>query len=150
MHALNTTAWAAFGAGLVATLVLAALLTPHGWWRRPNLRALAILALGTWGIGSLLLAWLPASALAATPGAQAIARPAPMLPGAGVRYRVADDLNLRSAKGTGARRLAVVPAGTVVTATGLRDGDWWQLRARLAGKDVAGWSSSLWLRRADE
>ncbi len=44
----------------------------------------------------------------------------------------------------------MVPAGTVVTTTGARDGDWWQVRAQVGGKEVRGWSSSLWLRRADE
>ncbi len=71
-------------------------------------------------------------------------------PGAGTSYRVHEDLNLRAAKGTGARRIAVVPAGSVVTATGHGDGDWWQVSTRVGGKEVRGWSSSLWLRRADE
>ena len=49
----------AFALGLALTLVLAAFLTPRGWWRRPNLRALAILAAGTWSLGSLILPLLP-------------------------------------------------------------------------------------------
>lgn len=149
MPNLNYSALAAFGIALVATLVLAALLTPASWWRRPNLRALSVVALGTWGIGTLLMgfAGAPKPAMAAT---TTLAAPAQLLPGAGVRYRVADDLNLRSAKGTSAPRIAVVPAGQVVTATGVRDGDWWRLRARVDGREVEGWSSSLWLRRVGE
>ena len=46
--------------------------------------------------------------------------------------------------------LAVLPAGTLVTRTGAADGDWWRVRARLQGRDVEGWASSLWLRRVDE
>ena len=41
-------------------------------------------------------------------------------------------------------------AGTVVSATGATDGDWWRVRARVDGRDVDGWASSLWLRRTDE
>lgn len=151
----------AFGAALVATLVLAALLTPASWWRRPNLRALSFVVLGTWGIGLLLLGLTERSAIAAGMPALSAGMPALSagLPahaagvpthGAGVRYRVADDLNLRVGTGTGARRLATVPAGALVTATGARQGDWWKLRAEVNGQAVEGWSSSLWLRRADE
>lgn len=145
---------AAFGTGLILTLVLAAWLTPARWWRQLNARALAVTGFGTWGIGTLIL-WLAQSQaplVAATPAAAGIAPPAAVaaLPGAGRSYRVHDALNLRSAKGTDARRIAVVPAGTVVTAIGGHDGDWWQLSARVDGKQVEGWSSSLWLRRADE
>lgn len=124
--------------GLVATLVLAAWLTPARWWRQLNARALAIVGLGTWGIASLVL-WL----------AQA-QTPAMAMPNAGRSFTVYDDLNLRAEKGTGSKRIAVVPAGSVVTATGARDGDWWQLSAQVSGKEVRGWSSSLWLRRPDE
>lgn len=129
---------AAFGVALVATLVLGALLTPAGWWRRPNLRALSFVLLGTCGIGMLLTSMLRQETVAAPRHA------------AGLHYRVADDLNLRAAKGTDAPRLALVPAGSRVTATGERDGDWWRLRAEVGGRQVEGWSSSLWLRRADE
>ncbi|MDM5176936.1 SH3 domain-containing protein [Massilia sp. DJPM01] len=137
-------AMGAYAAGLVATLVLAAWLTPARWWRRPNLRAASILVAGTWALGALLLSLLPPQppmqpALAAAPPSYA-----------GVSYTVFDDLNLRADKGIGARRIAVAPAGTVVTTTGLRDGDWWQVSARIEGKEVRGWSSSLWLRRAEE
>jgi hypothetical protein len=38
----------------------------------------------------------------------------------------------------------------MVTATGARDGDWWQVSAKVGGKPVSGWVSSLWLRRAEE
>jgi hypothetical protein len=109
---------------------------------------------GTWGIGSLLMALLPT--LAPGDAMAAVQGHRPALAGAEVEveakysYRVFDDLNLRNAKGIGARRIAVVPAGTRVSATGLRDGDWWQVRAKVNGREVVGWSSSLWLRRADE
>ncbi len=139
--------------GLVVTLVLAAWLTPSSWWRQLNMRALAIVGLGTWGIASLVL-WLAQSQpLMVAPAMAAVSGVAPlnaMQKDAGRTYLVFDDLNLRAEKGTAARRIAVVPAGTLVTTTGVRDGDWWQVSARVGGKDVRGWSSSLWLRRADE
>lgn len=139
----------AFAIGLVVTLVLAAFLTPGSWWKRPNVRALAILVVGTWGIGSLLLSLAPRKAMAtqATEGIAAI-RPAPLT--AGRTYHVFEDLNLRSASGIGAQRVAVVPVGAMVTATGARDGDWWEVSATVRGNQVTGWVSSLWLRRADE
>ena len=129
---------AAVAIGLLVTLTLAAWLTPSHWWRQLNLRALAIVGLGTWGVAALVL-WL----------AQGHSD-APLLADAGRTYRVYDDLNLRAEKGTAARRIAVVPSGTVVITTGVRDGDWWQVSAQVGGKEVRGWSSSLWLRRADE
>ncbi|MDB5937097.1 MAG: hypothetical protein JWQ01_4441 [Massilia sp.] len=140
----------AFAIGLALTLVLAAFLTPASWWKRPNLRALAILVAGTWGIGSLLLSVAPKSAMAMTTSTEDITaiRAAPLT--AGCTYHVFEDLNLRAASGIGARRVAVVPVGATVTATGARDGDWWEVRARVGGKPVAGWVSSLWLRRPDE
>ncbi len=147
MSALMTLA--AYGAGLVATLVLAAFLTPRSWWRRANARALAVLAGGTLAIGGGL-AWLmtpPAAAHAAPLAAIAAPHDAPE---AGGRYRVYDDLNLRSARTVGARRLTVIPAGAVVTATGAHAGDWWELTASVQGHTVRGWASSLWLRRVDE
>ena len=49
-----------------------------------------------------------------------------------------------------AARRRVLPAGTIVSATGATDGDWWRVRARIGGRDVEGWASSLWLRRTDE
>jgi len=147
---------AAYALGLLATLVLAAWLTPARWWRRPNVRALAILAGGTWGLGTLLMGLVQAPAIAA-PGGTAgsggttATFAAPRTAAATARnYRVRDDLNLRAATGIGAPRLAVVPAGSVVTTTGRRDGDWWELRANVDGRELTGWSSSLWLRRAEE
>jgi len=131
----------AFALGLALTLVLAAFLTPRAWWRRPSVRALAILAAGTWAIGSLLLLPMPpAPALAATSATTM----------AGRTYRVFEDLNLRDASATSARRVGVVPPGTMVTATGAHAGDWWEVRATIKGKRITGWVSSLWLRRADE
>ena len=84
---------------------------------------------------------MPLAAL--VPAAPVHTMPAP-------RYRVIDDLNLRAAKATGAPRLAVLPAGTLVTPTGRVDGDWLQIRARHKGRTLEGWASSLWLRRVDE
>lgn len=140
----------AFAIGLVVTLVLAAFLTPASWWKRPNVRALAILAAGTWGIGSLLLSMAPRPAMATTPSTEGIAAIRPAQLTAGRIYHVFEDLNLRSASGIGARRVAVVPVGATVTATGARDGDWWEVSATVRDKQVTGWVSSLWLRRADE
>jgi uncharacterized protein YraI len=131
----------------VLTLVLAAFLTPRHWWRRANARALAVLVGGTALFAGLFMlgasAWTPRAAapIAAMPAAPAVARHT---------YRVFDDLNLRAASGTGAARIAVVPAGTAVTTTGRVAGDWWEVTARVDGRDVTGWASSLWLRRGDE
>ncbi|TXG00234.1 SH3 domain-containing protein [Massilia arenae] len=142
----------AFGAALVLTLCLCAWLTPRAWWRRPNARALGVLGVGTAAGGTLLLAMFgtPAPAPQLVQSAQAKEVAGIDVPVAGARYRVHDALNLRVAGGVGAERLLVVPAGTRVEATGLRDGDWWQVRATVAGKEIEGWASSLWLRRADE
>ncbi|SFU51009.1 SH3 domain-containing protein [Pseudoduganella namucuonensis] len=56
MHTDSLYTAAAYLAGLAMTLALASWLTPRAWWRRPTARGLAILAGGTWGAGSLLLA----------------------------------------------------------------------------------------------
>jgi hypothetical protein len=138
---------ACLAAALVLTLVLAAFLTPRQWWRRANARALAVLLLGTGLFGVLFMLgatpWFPQRA----PVRLAIAAPVALPAGA---YRVFDDLNLRAGSGTGAARIAVVPGGTVVTTTGRRDGDWWEVKAEVAGRPVTGWASSLWLRREEE
>ena len=141
----------AFGAALVLTLCACAWLTPRAWWRRPNVRALGVLAAGTAAGGALLLALfgVPGTMPASVELAEA-PLPTNDVPVAGAPYRVRDALNLRVAGGIGAERLLVVPGGARVIATGRRDGDWWQVRATLDGKDVEGWASSLWLRRADE
>ena len=140
---------AACAAALLLTLVLAGLLTPRRWWRRPTAGTLALVGGGTLVFGMLFASLLPSAA--PPPVAAAPLAPAAPLPGTPMlRYRVVDDLNLRAAKATGALRLGVLPAGTLVTRTGAADGDWWQVRARLRGKDVEGWASSLWLRRVDE
>ena len=148
MFNVSILALAAFGFGLIVTLVLAAWLTPARWWRQLNARALAIVGVGTWGIGSLVLA------MAQTPAAPSatlgIAPVTLAAPHTGRSYRVHQDLDLRAAKGTDAARIALVPAGTMVTTTGNADGDWWQVSARIGEREVRGWSSSLWLRRADE
>lgn len=145
---------AAYAGGLAATLVLACYLTPSRWWRRPTLRNLGIVTLGTWGIGALLLTAFggtgPATAAAsvAAPPSAALAAPAEVPVHA--PFRVHRGLNLRSAAGTNAGRLATIPAGTLVVATGIRAGDWWQIRAEYDGKTLTGWASSLWLRRQAE
>ena len=139
------TAFACYGAALVLTLALAAWLTPRVWWRRPNARALAVLVAGTGAIGTAC--WWGAAPPASAPPQAALHQDAPR---AGGNYRVADALNLRAAAGVDAARLAVLPAGAVVTATGAQNGDWWEVRAERGGAVHAGWASSLWLRRADE
>lgn len=149
MLTIKTITLAAFVAGLVATLMLASMCTPAHWWRRANARAAAILAGGAWGLGSLFL-WMlqaPPRAPAMAPVAASVA-PAPIALGG--EYRTYRSLNVRSHTGTGAVKVAVLPAGALVTATGMREGDWWQVRTRVDGKSVHGWASSLWLRRADE
>lgn len=139
---------AAYCAGLLLTLCLAARLTPRAWWRRANARALAVLVCGTALLGGLLHAVFgPDAAPRATAPAVASLAEAPL---AGAQYRVREHLNLREHTGIDARRLAVVPAGTRVTATGRRRGDWWQVSAVVDGRRLDGWASSLWLRRADE
>lgn len=142
---------AACGLGLALTLVLAGWLTPRRWWRRPTAGNLALAGAGTLGFGLLFAAMLPAgpTQAAAPQPAPAFAampvRAAPVL-----RYRVIEDLNLRAAKATAAPRLAVLPAGTLVTPAGAPEGDWLRVRASVRGKPVEGWTSSLWLRRVDE
>ena len=138
--------WLAWAGALALTLVLAAWCTPRAWWRRPNLRALAVLGGGTLAFGLLFRSLQPAPP---APVQVALA-PLPAGPETGARYRVVDDLNLREDRGVRAVRMRVLPAGTVVSATGATDGDWWRVRARVNGYPVEGWANSLWLRRADE
>jgi hypothetical protein len=165
MTAMHWPAWwrvAAFGLGLVLTLVLAGCLTPRRWWQRPTARNLALAGGGTLAFGALfaaLFGTLFATQFATPLPAAPAAMPLSVAPGRQVqltsaapalRYRVIEDLNLRAAKATGATRLAILPAGTLVHPTGTADGDWWQVRARLKGRQIEGWASSLWLRRVDE
>ncbi|WP_374582804.1 SH3 domain-containing protein [Pseudoduganella sp.] len=152
--------FAAYLGGLAATLVLACYLTPSRWWHRPTLRNLGLVAAGTWCIGALLLQAFGGKAAAqaasepAAPAAAvaAVARSAAAADVAADNrpFRVHRDLNLRVAAGTGAARLATIPAGTLVTPTGIRSGDWWQVRAETDGRMQTGWASSLWLRRQAE
>jgi len=147
---------AAWAAALALALLLAAWLTPRNWWRRPNLRALGVLAGGTFAFGMLFSALLPAASVAPpvmAQAAQAQSSPPPLhagRPAPGGRYLVIDDLNLRDGNGVRAQRVAVLRAGSAVVTTGTADGDWWQVRARVDGRAREGWASSLWLRRADE
>lgn len=157
IDAINWYRLAAYGLGLAATLVLAAWLTPRAWWRRPNLRALLVLAGGTWGLGTLAAMMLPAQVATTTVASVApqvavaslaaplIAAHAPLQ-----TYRAHRDINLRSGPGTGSRRIAIIAAGTSVEASGRRDGDWWQLSTTVDGRRQLGWASSLWLRRNEE
>jgi len=153
------TAWHGAGAylvGLLVTLVLAAHLTPRRWWKRPNARALLILAGGSWGLGALLLTMLPAAAVPAPPPAAVTAsaflppQSAPLAAVAGQPFITHRDLNLRGDASVAAPRLLLVPAGSSVMPTGARRGDWWQIRVRVDGHDWQGWASSLWLRRSGE
>ena len=132
---------------LAITLVLAAFLTPRHWWRRPNARALGVLVGGTALFGALFLFAAGVKPRQAAP--RALGATAQVLP-AMRSYRVSDDLNLRAASGTGAARLTVVPKNTLVTTTGRCEGDWCEVTARVDGRLVTGWASSLWLRRSDE
>lgn len=141
----------AFIVALLTTLALASLLTPARWWRRPNVKALAVVLAGTWGIGSLLLALAPPPAAARVAEPASLVKMTALATPAQLTYQVFEDLNLRAGAGINARRLALVPAGATVTTTGERDGDWWQVRATIGGAaPVEGWVSSLWLRRAEE
>lgn len=139
---------AAYAVALAVTLVLARYATPRAWWRRANARALGIVAAGTFGLGSALL-WLGQPAATANAAALAPAA-AGDKPEAGARYVTWDALNLRTSRAVSAGRLGVVAAGASVTATGRTQGDWWELEARVDGRTVRGWASSLWLRRPDE
>nr|WP_315250734.1 SH3 domain-containing protein [uncultured Duganella sp.] len=142
MEAIKLHAVAAFAAGLIVTLFLAAYLTPRAWWRRPNARALFIMVAGAWGFGSLILY--------AVQGTPAVAAEPRHTSAAQQPFRVHRDLNLRAAPGVQAGRVAVVPAGAEVTPTGARDGDWWQIKTVVNGDENTGWVSSLWLRRSGE
>lgn len=157
--------WLALVAGLIITLVLAAWCTPRHWWRRPTAGNAALLAGGTWAGSSLLLAVLAAVGSGVPPrhptpvtstSASVITSPTSLPsnfsctspPGPLVKFRVHRDLNFRTGPGTDTPWLAVLPAGSNLQTTGQRCGDWWQVRATLAGRDKTGWVSSLWLRRA--
>ena len=142
MITLRFATLAAYAAAFAITVLVARHATPARWWRQANASALAVLALGTWGIGTLL------APLAAAALPQAVAAPQALTraPQPGQRYVVFRDLNLRLAAGTGAARVATLPRGATVTATGRYHGDWWQVH----GHRQSGWASSLWLRDATE
>jgi hypothetical protein len=158
MDSITLHAAAAFVAGLIITLVLAAYLTPRSWWKRPNARALFIMVAGAWGFGSLILYATHAPAAAAshtaTRGEHEAAAgddaPSVRAHAAGQPFRVHRDLNLRAAPGVQSTRMIVVPAGAIVTPTGQHDGDWWQVSSTIDGHVQTGWASSLWLRRSGE
>lgn len=159
MHADTLYPLAAYAAALILTLTLAAWLTPRHWWRRPTARALLLLGAGTWCLGRLLLPLLlpPAPAVASARFAAPVPNTAPAptrytstAPIAGQSYRAHHDLNLRAGAGVNSARIATIAAGATLTPTGARDGDWWQVRASVGGRDSVGWASSLWLRRSAE
>jgi hypothetical protein len=188
MDAVKLYVVAAFAAGLIVTLFLAAYLTPRAWWRRPNARALLIMVAGAWGFGSLILyathgaASAQAIPISADEARQQASAQPPLdadrassrtsngtgsstgagsgngtgdvaaWPGAaaGRPFLVHRDLNLRAAPGVRAARLAIVPAGAEATPTGMRNGDWWQIKTSVNGRENTGWVSSLWLRRSGE
>lgn len=143
-------------AGLALTLVLAAHVTPAGWWRRPTVRGLFIVAGGTWACGSALAlaAGLGAPTLSHQPVtptmADAAAQSAPANAAVNRPFRVHRSLNLRADADVGSVRLAVIPAGALLTPTGARHGDWWQVRSHSGDRELTGWVSSLWLRRMAE
>jgi hypothetical protein len=145
---------AACGLGLALTLVLAGWSTPRRWWRRPTAGNLALAGAGTLGFGLLFASMLPAAvpnqAAPQPPQSELAFAAMPAKAAPALRYRVVEDLNLRAAKATAAPRLAVLPAGTLVTPAGAPEGDWLRVRASVRGKPVEGWTSSLWLRRVDE
>ncbi len=58
-------------------------------------------------------------------------------------YRTHQALNLRQQPGTDAALRATLPIASRVWPTGLRQGDWWQVRSEYG----TGWVSSLWLRQ---
>jgi hypothetical protein len=141
---------AAYAVALGVTLVLARYWTPRAWWRRANARALGVLAAGTLAIGTALL-WIGQPQASANAAPLAAALPAiEEKPEPGAAYVTWDDLNLRGSRAISAPRMAVVPQGATVTATGRTQGDWWELTAQVDGREVRGWASSLWLRRPDE
>lgn len=154
MDALNLHQIAAFGAGLIITLFLAAYLTPRSWWRRANARALFIATAGAWTFGSLILYATHAPAAAGKESSAVAAASDNATAGVAATatrpFRVHRDLNLRAAPGVQAARITVVPAGAMVTPTGEHDGDWWQVKATVNGAPASGWASSLWLRRGGE
>ena len=111
----SATTIAAYAAGLLLTLCLAAWLTPRAWWRRANARALAVLVCGTALLGGLLHAAFRPDVAVRTATSPAPLAGVPMpLPVPGAQYRVREHLNLREDTGIDARRLAVVPAGARV------------------------------------
>jgi hypothetical protein len=146
MPNLQTLTLLAYLGALAATLLLAAILTPASWWKRPNVLAACVLAGGTWGLGGLGLQWLAANPARAAVPPVATGQPAKEVQ----RYVVYHDLNLRHGASTAAPRLAVVPVGAIVTTTGRRNGDWWQVSTKIGEAQLTGWTSSLWLRRAGE
>lgn len=168
---MNLALPAIYLAALVATLVLAAYCTPRNWWRRLNLRALAITLGGTLLLGHLSTQWLITAHARAEPSSngamtsastgriantaststvQADPRAAEAGSIATQPFSVHRDLNLRRSPGVDATRMLTIAAGALVTPTGIREGDWWQITACLHGKCNTGWVSSLWLRRHDE
>ncbi|MCG2584528.1 SH3 domain-containing protein [Massilia sp. TS11] len=132
-------------------LLLAGLFTPRAWWRRPTLANLALLGGLSLLIAGLWTAWPRAPAARPAPALAAAATAPAATPPARLRaLRVERALNLRAAPQVEAVRLAVLPPGSEVRLSGARQGDWRELEAEVDGQTLRGWSSSLWLRRAEE
>ena len=117
------------------------------------------MVVGAWGFGSLILyaaqgtrpvaAGTLEGATNLSPAATPTASLSPNII-AGRPFQVHRDLNVRTAAGVHATRLITVPAGATVTPTGVREGDWWQVKTSANGREQTGWVSSLWLRRGGE
>lgn len=141
---------AILGGGTWAIGTLLLLTVPDSAWTSaspsasPSASTSAFTPASTPGSGPAITAVAHAGVLQADVPAQHI------VPAAGQRYRVHRDLNVRGSAGVGADRLAVVPAGALVTPTGERQGDWWRIRYDGGGGERLGWASSLWLRRSAE
>ncbi len=134
-------------ASLGLALLSVACCTPRRWWQRPTMFAASVLlafaatyAFALWHVLHVLQ-----NRGGAAPPAQVLAvQPKPQAPRE--IFRVQQALHLRSSSATRAPLLALLPANQLVLATGLRDGDWWQV----CSSRGLGWVSSLWLRRLDE
>ena len=157
-------AWVACLIGVLAIIAsgcIAARLTPRAWWQRPSVLGImgfagASCLLG-WGLWKMATPALPAMQSAAIQSGtnQSAAKSGissgtgPNLANGTLRISPADTyqthraLNLRQQPGTDAALRATLPVASLVWPTGLRQGDWWQVKSEYG----TGWVSSLWLRQ---
>lgn len=81
--------------------------------------------------------------------AQGLGQPATMASAsttaASRQFSVRQALNMREHAGIDGKRLSTLGVGDIVTTTGLRLGDWWQVQTSVDGRRRMGWVSSLWL-----